>query len=131
MHGNRLWRLARFLQLSLIQRDEAGKPLRTAADDRQRQRQPVTRSADHGFWRAADADPGAQRWSFDRRIHALLPEAGARAATPGDRLLFQQCDEEIDLLRKQFVVLRQVIAEERKRFCEGAATENDFSAAVR
>ena len=58
-------------------------------------------------------------------------QRSARRALPRDWLLLQELREQVELLLEQHLVVAQVVAEERERFDERAATEDHLGAAVR
>ena len=68
---------------------------------------------------------------FDWREDRLGRQRRTRGPGPGDWLLVQDLREQIELLLEQHFVLREVVAEQRKRLGERAAAENHFGAAVR
>jgi hypothetical protein len=111
----------------MVEIDIGPEALGIAADDGERQRQIVARCADDGFGAAADADPSLERPALDRGKDALLRQRRPRAALPGHRL----APERFDLVLEQRLVLRKVVAEQRKRLDERAAPQRHLGAPVR
>ena len=67
---------------------------------------------------------------LDRRKHTLVLERRTQFALPGHRLLFQQLNEQIELLLEQLFVLAQIEAEQREGFGERAAAEDHLGTAI-
>src|SRR5581483_10347883 len=82
---------------------------------------------------SADADPHSQAVLGGRK-HAYALERRSSRALPGHGLarsiVGQQLREESELFLEQDLVLRERKSEERERFGERAAPENDFSASI-
>ena len=104
---------------------------RLAADDRNRQRQAERAGARDRLRRAAGRDPDGQRLLQRARIDALAIERRPVAALPRDLRLGAECKQEIELLREQFVIGVEVVAEQRKGFDERAAPGHDLGATAR
>ena len=104
---------------------------RLAADDRQRQRQPERAGARDRLRRAADGDPDRQRVLQRARIDAEDRRAARRSrplqVTRSDGA---QLEQQFELLGEQFVVVVEVVAEQRKRLDERAAPRHDLGAAA-
>src|SRR3569623_458850 len=131
MHAERLNLRFALLMGATVKIDERREALRIAADDRKHQRQLVIGRTHHRLRRAADADPRLQPPVLNRREDALVDERRTDRTFPGDRLLLEHLDEQIELLLKQLLVLIERKTEQRNGFGERAAPENDFRAAVR
>jgi hypothetical protein len=114
-----------------IQLGERPEPRRLAADDRNRQRQAERAGARDRLRRAAGGDPHRQRLLQRPRIDALPVERRPMPAFPRDVRLSADCKQKIELLRKQFVIVVEVVAEQRKGFDERAAPGHDLGAGAR
>src|SRR5882757_7410635 len=130
MHADRLDRALELLEGALVEVDIGREPFWIAADDRQHQRQVVTRRAYHGLGAAADADPGFQPAVLDWRKHTLVVERRAQLALPVNRLLLQELGEQVELLLEQRFILAEVETEQREGFGERAAAQDHFGASV-
>ena len=105
--------------------------LRVAPDDRERERQAIARGSHDRLRAPADANPGPQRAVLDRRVHRCARDRRARGPVPRHRSGLAQLGEEPQPVLEQFLIARQVEAEERVRLGERAAAEDDLGAAVR
>src|SRR5215203_3933684 len=131
MYGDRQLGTAELLERLAVEIDVRLEPFRVAADDRQRQGEAVARRPDDRLGTAADADPCAQRPVLDGRIDDLALQRWAGGPAPRHAARFEQLGEEPQFVLEQLVVVGKVVAEERVRLGEGAASENYFGAAVR
>src|SRR6059058_4992904 len=90
---------------------------RVAADDRQHQRQTMSRGAHHGLRTSADADPRLERPALGVRMYVLRVQRRARATTPGERLaravVLENLREELQTFFEQDLVLIEGKAEQR------------------
>ena len=130
MHGDRQRGLAELRKGAVIEIDIGTEARRIAADDGERQRQLVARRAHDRFRAAADADPGAQRRALDRREDALVLQRRPRLALPRDGVGADERGEEVELVLEQDLVLRKVVAEQRKGLDEGPAPQRDLGAPI-
>src|SRR6266704_1642005 len=87
--------------------------------------------ADHGLRVAADADPGRERAGFGMRHHVLVQQGCAGLALPGDRPALEEFGEQRGFLLEEFLIIGEVVAEQRERFNAGSAAEDDFGPATR
>ena len=110
---------------------ERPEPHRRPADDRNRQRQAERAGARDRLRRAARGDPDRQRLLQRSRIDALAVERRTMPALPGDLRLSADCEQEIELLGEQLVVVVEVVTEQRKGLDERAAPGHDLGAAFR
>ena len=78
----------------------------------------VARGADDGLGAAADADPRLELSGLDRRKDALLRQRRPRMAFPAHGIAPEQRRKQVKLLLEQLLVLREVVAEQRKRLDE-------------
>ncbi len=104
---------------------------RFAADDGERQRQAERAGAGNGLRRAADGDPDRQLLLVRARIDAAVVDRRAVRARPGDALAFVQRQKQVELLGEEFVIVFEVVAEQREGFDERAASGHDLGAAAR
>jgi hypothetical protein len=51
-------------------------------------------------------------------------------AAPGDGFFLEELGEQVDFLFKQFVIVSQVVPEQREGLGAGSSSEDDFGAAV-
>src|SRR5262247_541370 len=130
MHRDRLRRPTELSKGAVVEIDIGPEARGVAADDGERQREVVARSAHHRFRAAADADPDAQRTAVDRREYALVLQRRPRLALPGHGVAADQRGKQLELLLEQQVVVGEVVAEQWKGFGEGAAPERHLSATV-
>ncbi len=106
--------LGRRAAVDLGERDE---PLRQAADDRERHRQPERAGPVRRLGRAADRDPHGQRLLHRPRVDA--------------EHLLTQLQQPHELLLEEPVVVGEVVAEERERLDERATSDHDLGTAAR
>ena len=109
---------------------ERRKPLRHAADDRQRHRQSEQPRARGRVRIAADRDPDGDL-PLRARVHGHPVERRPVLPGPGDALVLAQAQQQLELLREQRVVVVEVVPEQRERLDERAASGHDLRAAVR
>ena len=83
----------------------------------------MTRRADDRLRATADADPYREGPRFDVWHDVLVAKRWASLAFPRDRSALHQFGEQINLLLKEVLVVREVIANERKRVDAGASSE--------
>ena len=103
---------------------------RRHADIGERQRQTERAGARDAVLRAAGADPDRQPVLRRPRRNGRILQGRAEAALPGDALGGVELDEQLEFFREQIVVVGKIIAEQRKRFGENAASGDDLGAAA-
>ena len=114
-----------------IQVDQRTEPVRLSADDRDHERQAEFAGTGKGRRRAADAEPDRKLGLQRTRENTLVVQRGAVASAPRDRGFGADFEQEFQLLLKERIVVFEVEAEERVGFDEGAASGDDFGAALR
>ena len=97
-----------------------------AADDGQRHRQAECAGTNGRGRRAADGHPDRKSILQRSWIHAALLDRGPMHTRPRDALGVAQAHQQIQLLRKQRVVVAQVLPEQRIRLDERAAPRHDL-----
>ncbi len=113
-----------------IQLNERAEAMWLAADDGDGERKAERSGADEGCGRSADAEANRQLRLQGTRPNALSSQLGAVLAGPVDMDLLAQRQQKVELLGEEFVVVVQVVAEERIGLDEGAAADDDLRAAV-
>ena len=113
-----------------IEVDERHEAARLPADDRQRERQTEPSGAYHRLRMPADRDPHRQRILNGAWKDGEVIDRRAVGATPRDPLALADLQEKAKLFLEEVVVVRQVIAEQRERLGERAASRHDFGASV-
>ena len=131
VHCHRQLGMPELGQRAMVEVDERFEPGRFTADDGQHQRYSVSRRAYHRLRRATDTDPGGQPTLRGFREHLLAGQRRPVTTSPGDRALGSQLGEQVQFLGEQLLVLREVVAEQRERFGERAAPQDDLRPATR
>ena len=131
MHRDGQLGLGELLQRLAVEIHERAKAHRAAADDRERQRQPITSRARHRVGAAPYSDPCLERSVLDRRIDSRAGQRRACRAAPRHRPSLQQRRKQRQLVLEQLLVAGQVVSEQRIGLGKRAAAENDFGAAIR
>lgn len=115
---------------AVVEIGQGGELFRTAANDGNGQVQAQRAGAGEGFRRAANGYPDRQRVLERPWVYTLASQRGAVFAGPGHVFRLAQLEQQFQFFDKEFVVIAQIVAEEREGFDEGAAPSHDFRAAL-
>ena len=113
-----------------VELDVRGELRRRHPDIRQRQRQPERARPDRTARCSPGPDPDRQSVLQRTRRNRRILEGRAKAALPGHALGRIELQEQIELFREQLILIRQVVAEQRKRLGEHAATGDHLRASA-
>ena len=102
-----------------------------AADDSQHQRQPKHTRPHKGGGRTADTKPNGQGILQRPGVDGLISEGGPKLTRPIDNFVIANGEQEIQLLRKQGIIILKPETKQGEGFGEGATADNHFCAALR
>ena len=129
--GELLWGVPCAAACLTIEINEWAKALGLAANDGNCERKTECTGAGKGLGCSADSDPHRQRVLHRARIDALPCERGTVFSRPVNADVLANVKQEVELFRKELVVVVQVEAEKRIGFDKRAAAYGDFSTSLR
>src|SRR5260221_11313968 len=113
-----------------IEIDQGHKASRPAANDAQIHGQSHSASSDRALWGTTNGNPDGQRSPQGARRNLCRVERRTEAPLPADAFGGAQPGQQVDLFRKQVVVVDQVNPKQLKELDEYAATSDDLGTTI-
>ena len=106
-----------------VQIDQGPKAARFAAYDRGHQRKSKRARTNEGLWRPAHPHPDREGVLHRPRVDSLSGQSRPESAGPVDVLVLTDLEKQLELLRKELIVVLQPEPEQRKGL-DGRPTAN-------